>query len=67
MFKDFEGRTEEEARNKAIEELGLEGGAFSRSHHAKSESTTVMMKKRPWMKKIWKKGRQQKKANPLSQ
>ena len=28
MFKDFEGRTEEEARNKAIEELGLEGGDF---------------------------------------
>ena len=28
MFKEFEGRTEEEARNKAIEELGLEGGDF---------------------------------------
>ena len=28
MFKDFEGKTEEEARNKAIEELGLEGGDF---------------------------------------
>ena len=28
MFKDFEGRTEEEARNKAIEELGLDGGDF---------------------------------------
>lgn len=28
MFKDFEGRTEEEARNKAIEELGLEGDDF---------------------------------------
>ena len=28
MFKEFEGRTEEEARNKAIEELGLQGGDF---------------------------------------
>lgn len=28
MFKDFEAKTEEEARNKAIEELGLQGGDF---------------------------------------
>ena len=28
MFKEFEAKTEEEARNKAIEELGLQGGDF---------------------------------------
>ena len=28
MYKDFEGRTEEEARNKAIEELNLKGEDF---------------------------------------
>ncbi len=28
MYKDFEGRTEEEARNKAIEELNLSGSDF---------------------------------------
>lgn len=28
MFRDFDGRTEEEARNKAIEELGLEDNDF---------------------------------------
>ena len=28
MYKDFEGRTEEEARNKAIEELNLNGEDF---------------------------------------
>lgn len=28
MYKDFEGKTEEEARNKAIEELSLEGENF---------------------------------------